>query len=35
MFHTILNLEHLHDLVAEVVDHLDGDAAGLGLVERA
>ena len=26
--------EHLHHLVAEVVDHLHGDAAGLGLAKR-
>lgn len=28
-------LEHFHDFVAEVVDDLDGDAAGLGLGEGA
>ena len=27
--------EHLHHLIAEVIDHLHGDPAGLGLVERA
>ena len=36
-FHFALSLdpEHLHHLVAEVVDDLDGDAAGGGLGERA
>src|SRR5512137_1896889 len=28
------DLEDLHDLVAQVVDHLDGDAPGFRLVER-
>ena len=29
-----LDTKHLHHLVAEVVDHLHGDAAGLRFVER-
>src|SRR5262249_38305361 len=29
-----LDLEYLHHLVAEMVDHLHGDAAGFRLVER-
>src|SRR5262245_23422867 len=31
----MLDLEYLHHLVTEMVDHLDGDAAGFRLVERA
>jgi hypothetical protein len=30
-----LHRKHLHHLVAEMVDDLDGDAAGFGFGERA
>ena len=30
---SVLHLKHLHYLIAEVVDDLYGDAAGLGFVE--
>ena len=29
------NFENLHHFIPQMVDHLHGDAAGLGLVERA
>ena len=32
-FQEILNSEHLHDLIAEMVDHLDRDAPGGGFLE--
>jgi putative IMPACT (imprinted ancient) family translation regulator len=32
---TFLDFEHLHHLIAQVVDYFDGDAAGLGFLEGA